>query len=168
MSRARIGAVLAAAAAIATVASAAPANAAALGPTATQTVTFTNQASVAVAVSPSPFGFGNVSPLAPATSNPGANTATVYSNSTWHLQVQGTGFFTDSASNTIPDGRMTISANGGPAAPLASGATGIANGVATPQAGTPVPLVYTLTLLWSDPVGTSSFADTLTYTAVTP
>lgn len=167
MSRTRIGAALAVAAAIATVAGAAPANAA-LGPAANQTVTFTNQASVAVSLNPSAFGFGSVSPLTPAVSPAGGNTATVYSNSTWHLQVAGTGNFTDSSGNTIPDGRMTISANGGGPQALSSGATGIANGTATPQTGTAVPLVYTLTLLWSDPIGTSSFSDTLTYTAVTP
>ena len=39
---------------------------------------------------------------------------------------------------------------------------------ATPQAGTATNLQYALSLQWGDPVSTTAFSDTLTYTAYTP
>ncbi len=51
---------------------------------------------------------------------------------------------------------------------LASTAATIASGTATPQTGSPVSLIYALTLQWTDPVSSNAFSDTLTYTAYTP
>jgi hypothetical protein len=169
MSRARIGAALAAAAAIATVASAAPANAA-TSATATQTVTFTNQQSVQLNLSPGTYNFGTVDPLTTYSSPSGANTATVYSNGAWHLTVQGTGNFSDGGSpaKLIPDSRMTVAGNGGTPVTLGTTPGTVASGSQTPQAGDAVNLIYALTLQWGDPTSTSAFSDTLTYTAYTP
>src|SRR5579862_7797446 len=114
MSRVRIGAALAAAVAIASVVTAAPATAA-TSASATQTVKFTNQQSVQLNLAPSTYNFGNVDPLATYSSAAGANTATVFSNGAWHLQVNGTGNFSDGGTpaKTIPDSRMTVAGNGG-------------------------------------------------------
>lgn len=143
---------------------------AAASATAKQTVRFTNQQSVQLSLAPSTYNFGNVDPLATHTSAAGANTATVFSNGPWHLQVKGTGRFRDGGTpaKRIPDRRMTISGNGGPPVTLSSTAATIASGTATPQGGLPVQLLYALTLRWTDPVSSNAFTDTLTYTAYTP
>ena len=168
MSRVRLAAAMCIAAALVVLA-ASPASAAPSG-TANQTVKFTNQQSVQLKLAPSTYTFGNVDPLTTYSSPAGANTATVFSNGAWHIQVNGTGRFTDGGTpaKRIPDGRMTISGSGGPPVTLAKKAASIASGAATPQAGTIVPLVYALTLQWTDPVSSNAFTDTLTYTAYTP
>jgi len=169
MSRVRIGAALAAAVAIASVVTAAPATAA-TSASATQTVKFTNQQSVQLNLAPSTYNFGKVTPLATATSAAGANTARVYSNTPWQLEVNGSGLFTDGGSpvHTIPDSRMTISGNGGAPITLSSTPGTVATGTPTPKRGVKVALIYALTLQWTDPVSTQAYTDTLTYTAYTP
>jgi hypothetical protein len=168
MSRVRLGAAVCVAAVLVAFA-AAPASAA-TSATATQTVKFTNQQSVQLNLAPSTYNFGNVDPLATYSSAAGANTATVFSNGAWHIQVNGTGNFSDGGApaKLIPDSRMTVSGNGGPPVTLSSTAATIASGTATAQAGTAVPLIYALTLQWTDPVSSNAYSDTLTYTAYTP
>jgi hypothetical protein len=168
MSQVRLGAAVCVSALL--VALAASQASAATSATATQTVRFTNQQSVQLKLAPSVYNFGNVDPLATHTSAAGANIASVFSNGPWHIQVNGTGRFSDGGTpaKRIPDKRMTVSGNGGPPVVLSATATTIASGNATPQAGTAVPLVYALTLRWTDPVSSNAFSDTLTYTAYTP
>jgi len=168
MSRVRLGAAACVAAVLVALA-ASPASGA-TSATATQTVKFTNQQSVQLKLAPSTYNFGDVDPLATHTSGIGANTATVFSNGPWHIQVKGTGRFSDGGTpaKRIPDRRMTISGNGGPRVTLSAAAATIASGTATPQAGTAVQLSYALTLRWTDPVSSNAFSDSLTYTAYTP
>jgi hypothetical protein len=137
---------------------------------ATQTVLFVNTAALQLRLRPSTYSFRRVSPLATATSPAGANTARVYANSAWRLEVNGSGSFTDGGSPArfIPDSRMTISAGGGPPVALSAVPAEVASGAQTSRAGDPVALIYALTLRWTDPVSRRAFHDTLTYTAYTP
>jgi hypothetical protein len=166
MSRARV-ALAACVAVVAIVVAAVPASAA-TSVTASQTVKFTNQAAIQLSLSNTSYDFGVVDPLAVNTSAPNATVATVFSNAAWHLSVKGTGTFSDGNGKTIPDSRMTVTGSL-PAVTLSATNQNVATGVgATPQTGTATNLQYALQLQWGDPVSTSPFSDTLTYTAATP
>lgn len=169
MSRVRRGVLACAAAGVAAAATGTTAGAA-TSARATQTVYFSNQSAVRLVLRPAAYNFRRVSPLATATSRAGANTARVYSNSAWQLEVNGSGNFTDGGAPalTIPDSRMTISGNGGPQVTLAAAPAVLASGAATRRAGFRVALIYRLRLQWVDPVSNRAFHDTLTYTAYTP
>jgi hypothetical protein len=169
MSRVRRGVLASAAAAALLAVTGASAGAATSAP-ASQTVLFSNQSAVQLKLNPSTYNFGKVTPLTTATSAAGANTARVYSNEPWQLEVNGSGVFSDGGSpvHTIPDSRMTISGNGGAPITLSSAPGSMATGTATPKAGVKVALIYALTLQWTDPVSTQAYTDTLTYTAYTP
>ena len=137
---------------------------------ATQTVKFTNRASVQLTLSQALTDFGAVDPLTPYTASGG--TATVKANAPWTLTVAAPTNFTEDAggSNTIPIGRLGLSANGGAFAALASGTNPVSSGAATTNAGTATTLNYQLNLQFGDAPNTAgnNYQAVLTYTASTP
>ncbi|HET6847742.1 MAG TPA: hypothetical protein VFH74_02715 [Gaiellales bacterium] len=124
---------------------------------------------VALSLSASSVDFGGVDPISsPFVLSP-ALTATVTSNTTWALSLNGSGDFADGTGKTFPLARMGWRVHGGGAYTAASTtAQTVATGVATATAGTATPIDFQLQVTYADPVSSQPFQTTLTYTATTP
>jgi hypothetical protein len=135
-----------------------------------QTVQFTNRASVQLSLDTPSVDFGNVDPLAQYSASGG--NATVKANAAWTLAMSAPANFTETngGTNTIPIGRLALSANGGGYNTVASGANAVTSGSATSNSGTATSLAYHLNLQFADAPNTSGdvYQAVLTYTATTP
>jgi hypothetical protein len=135
-----------------------------------QTVQFTNRASVQLSLDTPTVDFGAVDPL--NTYSASGGNATVKANAAWTLSMSAPANFTETGGglNTIPIGRLALSANGGAYNTVASGANAVSSGARTTNAGTATSLNYHLGLAFSDDPNTSAdnYQAVLTYTATTP
>jgi hypothetical protein len=135
-----------------------------------QTVQFTNRASVQLTLDTPLVDFGNVDPLAQYAASGG--NANVKANAAWTLGMSAPANFTETGggTNTVPIGRLSLSANAGAYNTVASGANAVSSGTATTNAGTNTALAYHLNLQFGDAPNTSGdvYQAVLTYTATTP
>lgn len=142
--------------------------------TASAVVSFAVNPTLSITVTPAVLDLGTLSPAAPGI---GTATVTIGSNDIWSLSVKSIGrngvddivgddaVFTDNGVKTIPVGRATWNAGGG-AIPL-SDVGAVARTAQPAAAATAVSFAFSLTPLFTDPVGTN-YRTTVLYTATQP
>jgi len=172
MSRTRIALVGALVAALAAVSAVSAVAAPPSSDSQNQTVKFTNRAAVQLSLDTPTVDFGAVDPLTQYSA--GGGNANVKANAAWTLTMSAPTNFTESGTgtNTIPIGRLSLSAGGGAynAVVAAPSTNAVATGSQTSGAGVNTSLAYHLQLQFGDApnTGSQNYQAVLQYTATTP
>jgi hypothetical protein len=124
---------------------------------------------VSLSVSTSSVDFGAVDPLSSPFTLANTSRATVTSNTTWALSLQGAGDFSDTTGKTFPLSRLGWRVNGsGSFTAVTTTAQSVASGSSNAPSGTTTPLDFQLQVTYADPVSSQPFTTTITYIATTP